>query len=103
MVVHAWGTFTSLQDESGKAIGGINTDDEPALQFVHRVSDSLLISQSEVPSLNSKGGPLKLGRFRNALLLDEAKKRPAPNLSDFIHVYGLGGYTPATETAANAR
>ena len=29
MVVHEWGTFTSLQDESGNAIGGINADDEP--------------------------------------------------------------------------
>jgi hypothetical protein len=34
--VHEWGTFTALQDESGAAIGGINTDDEPVPPFVHR-------------------------------------------------------------------
>ena len=32
IVVHEWGTFTSLQDELGRAIGGINTDDEPVRQ-----------------------------------------------------------------------
>src|SRR6476659_1533160 len=37
IVVHEWGTFTSYQDESGRAIGGINTDDEPVPAFVHRV------------------------------------------------------------------
>ena len=33
--IHEWGTFTALQDESGQAIGGINTDDEPVPDFVH--------------------------------------------------------------------
>ena len=33
--IHEWGTFTSLQDEFGRAIGGINTDDEPVPDFVH--------------------------------------------------------------------
>jgi hypothetical protein len=33
--IHEWGTFTSLQDESGQALGGINTDDEPVPPFVH--------------------------------------------------------------------
>ena len=28
-VVHEWGTFTSLQDENGRTLSGINTDDEP--------------------------------------------------------------------------
>ncbi|MGH7176564.1 MAG: hypothetical protein ACREJC_04205, partial [Tepidisphaeraceae bacterium] len=35
LVVHEWGTFTSLQDESGRAIGGINNDVEPLPNFVH--------------------------------------------------------------------
>ncbi len=39
MVVHEWGTFTCLQDETGRAIGGINTDDEPVPGFVHRIGD----------------------------------------------------------------
>ena len=35
LVVHEWGTFTSLQDETGRTIGGINSDDEPLPTFVH--------------------------------------------------------------------
>ena len=35
VIVHEWGTFTSLQDENGKALGGINVDDEPAPYFVY--------------------------------------------------------------------
>jgi hypothetical protein len=37
LVVHEWGTFTSLQDEDGHAVPGINSDDEPVPSFVHRV------------------------------------------------------------------
>jgi len=43
LVVHEWGTFTSLQNERGEAIGGINTDDEPVPAFVHSF-DSRLVS-----------------------------------------------------------
>jgi hypothetical protein len=35
VIVHEWGTFTSLQDENGKAIGGINVDDEPVPGFIY--------------------------------------------------------------------
>jgi hypothetical protein len=45
--VHEWGTFTSLQDESGNAVGGINTDDEPAPKFVHRRVDLLLLTPTQ--------------------------------------------------------
>jgi hypothetical protein len=34
VIVHEWGTFTSLQDEDGNALGGINVDDEPVPNFV---------------------------------------------------------------------
>src|SRR5437867_9591477 len=50
LVVHEWGTFTSLQDETGAAIGGINTDDEPVPKFVHRLADLLLLSPSDLPA-----------------------------------------------------
>ncbi|MBI1372154.1 MAG: hypothetical protein GC159_05255 [Phycisphaera sp.] len=36
LVVHEWGTFTSLQDEQGVTVTGINADDEPVPGFVHR-------------------------------------------------------------------
>src|SRR5262245_19600314 len=35
LLVHEWGTFTSLQDEQGSELSGINTDDEPLPKFVH--------------------------------------------------------------------
>src|SRR5688500_14380653 len=37
LVVHEWGTFTSLQDEAGRSVGGVNIDDEPLPKFVHRL------------------------------------------------------------------
>ena len=45
LVVHEWGTFTSLQDEKGNAIPGINTDDEPVPPFVHRLGNNLIAPQ----------------------------------------------------------
>jgi len=35
LIIHEWGTFTSLQDETGRALGGINEDVEPLPPFVH--------------------------------------------------------------------
>ncbi len=55
LVVHEWGTFTSLQDETGRTIGGINTDDEPLPNFVH----DLLRGRTDASegSIFSKGLP----------------------------------------------
>jgi len=57
LTVHEWGTFTSLQDEMGEAIGGINTDDEPVPQFVRRLADRFLLSPSEAPPVFFQGAP----------------------------------------------
>ncbi len=57
MVIHEWGTFTSLQNERGEAIGGINTDDEPVPRFVHRLANFLLLSPTEVPPIFFQGAP----------------------------------------------
>ena len=65
LVVHEWGTFTSLQDEQGNAIGGINSDDEPVPDFVHGVGKEFLLDPGlerrvlleDVPLLR-KGVPL---------------------------------------------
>ena len=52
LVIHEWGTFTSLQDEQGKAISGINSDDEPVPAFVHRIATFLLLGpKPEIPIL----------------------------------------------------
>lgn len=53
--VHEWGTFTSLQDEEGRAIAGINTDDEPVPKFVHDIAPLLLIPPGEFRSALVKG------------------------------------------------
>jgi hypothetical protein len=42
LVVHEWGTFTALQDETGRAIGGINVNDEPLPVFVHRIGPGVV-------------------------------------------------------------
>jgi hypothetical protein len=55
--IHEWGTFTSLQNKKGEAIGGINTDDEPVPEFVHRLQGLLLLSPTEVPTVFFKGTP----------------------------------------------
>ena len=57
LTVHEWGTFTSLQDEAGQAVGGINTDDEPVPTFVHDVAGRLLIKPTEVPPIFFQGAP----------------------------------------------
>jgi hypothetical protein len=44
----------------------------------------------------------KLGRFRNALVLDEVARRPTAALEAFIENYGLVGYRPAEVEAAAA-
>src|SRR5689334_2234116 len=58
LVVHEWGTFTSLQDETGRALSHINTDDEPVPFFVYGVSKSqVLIAPTEMPPPLSQGAP----------------------------------------------
>jgi hypothetical protein len=54
--IHEWGTFTSLQDESGQALGGINTDDEPVPKFVHGVKLAIQ-PHNAIPPVGGKGFP----------------------------------------------
>ena len=56
LVIHEWGTFTSLQDEAGHSVAGVNTDDEPVPDFVHRISD-LIPQPSELAPVYYKGVP----------------------------------------------
>jgi hypothetical protein len=55
LVVHEWGTFTALQDEQGRSIRGINTDDEPLPSFVHDAHGMLLQNPSDIPPVQFKG------------------------------------------------
>ena len=55
VIVHEWGTFTSLQDENGKAIGGINVDDEPVPWFVWNVAGASVVKQYASNTANDSG------------------------------------------------
>jgi hypothetical protein len=57
LVVHEWGTFTSLQNSSGTPLGGINIDDEPLPPFVHNLNPFVLIQPHAVSRYMSKGAP----------------------------------------------
>lgn len=59
LIVHEWGTFTSLQDETGTNLTGINSDDEPVPFFVHRLSAGLTLGP-EAPMLLGKGIPSRV-------------------------------------------
>lgn len=41
--VHEWGTFTALQEGAGRALAGINIDDEPLPSFVHNLSPGIIV------------------------------------------------------------
>jgi hypothetical protein len=58
LTVHEWGTFTCLQDETGRAVPGVNTDDEPLPRFVHRLAGFLIFPPSDVPLVYYKGIPM---------------------------------------------
>lgn len=48
LTVHEWGTFTSLQGDDGRAIAGVNTDDEPVPSFVHSIGNAVARGNSEL-------------------------------------------------------
>lgn len=53
LIVHEWGTFTTLQDETGAQVRGINVDDEPVPHFVHQ--QQLVLPPGEMPLSMAKG------------------------------------------------
>ncbi|MEZ0225032.1 MAG: hypothetical protein ACAH83_10795 [Alphaproteobacteria bacterium] len=48
LVIHEWGTFTSLQDGAGEMIAGVNTDDEPVPGFVHGIGNTVTHNVSQM-------------------------------------------------------
>jgi hypothetical protein len=57
LVVHEWGTFTSLQDEAGRTLSGINTDDEPVPRFCHDLAPRLVLGPGVAAWGPSQGAP----------------------------------------------
>lgn len=61
LVVHEWGTFTSLQDETGRNLAGINSDDEPVPPFVHRLAPNVGLAPTDRNAMRlAKGLPIRL-------------------------------------------
>lgn len=56
LVIHEWGTFTSLQNAAGESLGAINVDDEPVPAFVHTIGRDGFIADSK-PHLRMTKGP----------------------------------------------
>ena len=54
LIVHEWGTFTSFQDEDGRAIGGLNNDEEALPPFVRTIYPDVMTGKT---SRLSKGVP----------------------------------------------
>src|SRR5205809_4614602 len=60
LVVHEWGTFTSLQDEKGRTLGGINSEDEPLPKFTHDIDHLLVLKKNQLPPSFYQGAPQSL-------------------------------------------
>ena len=58
LVVHEWGTFTSLQDEQGNTIGGVNTDEERLPEFVHDLRPVRMTTSSDLAPRFIKFAPM---------------------------------------------
>lgn len=85
LVIHEWGTFTCLQDETGQAITGVNTDDEPVPAFVHRISD-LIPKPSELAPVYYKGVPRSHQQVRMRLETSVVYFHPPADLREPFRV-----------------
>ncbi len=84
LVIHEWGTFTSLQDEAGHTVAGVNTDDEPVPEFVHRISD-LIPRPTELAPVYSKGIPRSHRQVRMRLETPVLYFYPPAGLREPLH------------------
>ena len=106
LVVHEWGTFTSLQDEAGRTLGGINSDDEPVPAFCHDVAWWLVSRPSDLPPVASKGvawcNPDVTMRLETPVLYFHLPAGAAGPLTASVKVAFRGGWLtqfyPAAET-----
>jgi hypothetical protein len=111
LVVHEWGTFTSLQDEAGRTLGGINTDDEPVPRFCHDLDGLLIVGPGELPPVVYKGvascHPDVTMRLETPVLYFHPPSGASCPLTASIKVAFRSGWLtqfyPAAETAGFAR
>jgi hypothetical protein len=109
LIIHEWGTFTSLQNNRGNAIGGINSDDEPVPRFVHRLGHLLLLG-SEVPPSFCQGAPhchpdVTMRLETPVIYFHPPAGKPLPNTFDVSATFKggwLSEYYPNAETDTNS-
>ena len=105
VAVHEWGTFTSLQDEAGHTLGGINSDDEPVPGFCHDVDWSLIARPSELPPIASKGvawcNPDVTMRLETPVLYFHLPPEGARPLTASVNVAFRGGWLTQFYPAAD--
>jgi hypothetical protein len=111
LVVHEWGTFTSLQDEAGRTLGGINTDDEAVPPFCHDLDKFLVVRTEELPPILFKGAPRCMPeitmRLETPVIYFHRPAGATKPLTASIRVAFRGGwltqYYPGAETGGFAR
>ena len=84
LVIHEWGTFTCLQDEAGRPVAGVNSDDEPVPAFVHRISD-LIPRPSQLAPVYDKGVPRSHRQVRMRLETPVVYFYPPAGLRQPLH------------------
>jgi hypothetical protein len=62
LVVHEWGTFTSLQNEAGQTLGAITSEDEPLPSFTYDIDHLLVLKKNNLPAQFYQGAPASLPR-----------------------------------------
>jgi hypothetical protein len=100
LVVHEWGTFTSLQDENGRQLGGINVDDEPVPPFVYGFKfgrpSRLYPQHATAPGIISKGAPERhpfvTMRLETPVIYFYPPKTQSGPLTLNVDVHFLGGW-----------
>jgi hypothetical protein len=106
LIVHEWGTFTCLQDEAGRSIAGINTDDEPVPPFVHDLAGLLLIPATEMPNAFFQGAPRchpdVTMRLETPVLYFHPPKSQTKPLTVDVNVGFRGGWLTQFYPAADA-
>ncbi len=111
LVIHEWGTFTSLQDEQGRTIGGLNVDEESLPEFVHDLYPIPIGSSRIVPPTGfskgvTVGNPTVTMRLETPVIyvhLPPGQTSATFDLTAEFHGGFLSQFYPLAEASVNRR
>lgn len=111
LVIHEWGTFTSLQDEEGRTIGGLNVDEEFLPNFVHDLYPVTIGYNREIPTTRAFKGisacnPTVTMRLETPVVyvhLPPGQTAATFDLSATFHGGFLSQFYPLAEPTVNGR